>query len=386
MLITILLALFYLLFPALVIFLESRKVGFVDRIGAVVVCYAAGLILGNIGVLPREAKAIQDAITSVAIPLALPLMFFSLDISGWKRTGGKALLSFGLEMAAVTVVSCAGFLIFRGGIGAETNKLAGMLSGVYTGGTINLVAIATALKANPVLLVASNASDIVASALYLLFLMTVGRRVLGIFLRPYDSEGSKEKADTSQYTSYMGIFSKKIVLPLLAAFGAAVLIAGIGASFMFILPGTWGTVTAILVISTLGIAASFIPRLRAVKMTYQLGNYFILVFCLAIGSMADIRSLAVAIPPVIGYVTLAVFGSMALHVLLCAIFKVDVDTMIITSVAGVCSPPFVPMVASALKNTKIILPGVVTGIIGWVAGTYLGIGVSYVLAGLWPTP
>jgi uncharacterized membrane protein len=71
-----------------------------------------------------------------------------------------------------------------------------------------------------------------------------------------------------------------------------------------------------------------------------------------------------------------------LHVLLASFFKIDVDTVIITSVAGICSPPLVPMVASALKNKEIVITGVVTGIIGWVIGTYLGIAVAYILHNL----
>jgi len=56
--------------------------------------------------------------------------------------------------------------------------------------------------------------------------------------------------------------------------------------------------------------------------------------------------------------------------------------VVITSVAGIYSPPFVPMVARVLKNRDIVASGVVTGIIGWVVGTYLGIAVAYILRGL----
>jgi len=70
-----------------------------------------------------------------------------------------------------------------------------------------------------------------------------------------------------------------------------------------------------------------------------------------------------------------------LHAALARIFKIDADTVIITSVAGICSPPLVPMVAASLKNREIVLSGVMTGIIGWVVGTYLGIAIAYILRG-----
>lgn len=377
----IVLALFFVLFPALIIWLGEKKFVLVDRIGAVVICYAAGIILGNIGILPKGAAAVQDLTTTIAIPIALPLMFFSLDVGAWARSSGRALLAFGLEVAAVVVVSVGGFFIFRGMIGPETAKLTGMLNGVYTGGTINLAAIGTALRVSPTLYVAANTSDIVISGLYLLFLVTIGQKVIGIFLPAWKKPaGGPARIEVEEWGSYKGFFSRERLLPLLGSFGLALLIFAVGAVFSLLLPGQWGTITTILVITSLGIAASFIMPIRRIRMTYQLGHYFILVFCLVVGSMADLSRLLSVIPGVIGYVSVAIFGSLIVHMLLCALFRIDTDTMIITSVAGICSPPFVPMVAAALKNRDIIVPGIITGIIGWVIGTYLGIGVSTALS------
>ncbi len=381
MLWTILLLAFYLLFPALVIWLGERRLALVDKIGAIVVCYAAGLIVGNLRIIPASAAGLQDTLSNVMVPLALPLMFFSLDIAKWRKTGGRAILSFALEVVAVIVISLAGFFIFRGGIGPEASKITGMLNGVYTGGTINLAAIGAALKVDHTLYVAANTSDIIFSALYLLFLVTIGQRVIGRFLPKFKAQpGKTADFEVEDYKSYAGFFRRERFVPLLAALGLAVLIAGVGFAFTLILPGQWGTITAILVITSLSIAASFIRPIRRIKLTHQFGQYFILVFCLVVGSTADLLRLFTVAPSVIGYVTLAIFGSLILHVALAAIFRIDTDTMIITSVAGICSPPFVPMVASALKNRDVILPGVVTGIIGWVIGTYLGIGISTILS------
>ncbi|HSW36434.1 MAG TPA: DUF819 family protein, partial [Candidatus Limnocylindrales bacterium] len=136
---------------------------------------------------------------------------------------------------------------------------------------------------------------------------------------------------------------------------------------------------AILTVSTLGIACSFIPKIRRIPMTFQLGQYFILIFCLVVSSMADIEKLLETAPTMLGMVTFVYFFSVALHVALAAVARIDTDTVIITSVAGLYSPPFVPMVAAALKNKEVIVSGFVTGIIGWVIGTYLGIAVAYIL-------
>ncbi len=54
-------------------------------------------------------------------------------------------------------------------------------------------------------------------------------------------------------------------------------------------------------------------------------------------------------------VALTVFGSIAIHVFLAWIFKLDTDTTIITITALSYSPPFVPVVAGALRNKDIII-------------------------------
>jgi uncharacterized membrane protein len=193
---------------------------------------------------------------------------------------------------------------------------------------------------------------------------------------PEQTDSDRVAADGRSYT---GIFRGKVLGPLALAFLLALLIAGSGLALTFVLPGQWGTITAILAITTLGIGASFIPRIRHIRMTHQLGQYFVLVFCMAIGMMSDVVALVTAVPAMLGFASIAIFGSLLLHVAGAAIFRIDTDTVIITSVAGIYSPPFVPMVASALKNRDVLVPGIITGIIGWVLGTYLGIGLSFVL-------
>jgi uncharacterized membrane protein len=116
-----------------------------------------------------------------------------------------------------------------------------------------------------------------------------------------------------------------------------------------------------------------------VKKTFELGMYFILVFSLVVASMADLRNFDISSLYLFWYVALAVFGTLVFHILLAKIFRVDADTTIITSVAMVFSPPFVPMMAGALKNRQIVLSGLAVGIIGYAAGNYLGVLIAYLL-------
>ena len=169
---------------------------------------------------------------------------------------------------------------------------------------------------------------------------------------------------------------------LLKAFGVSVLIFAIGGGISFIVPESASTAVAILIITTLGIAASLIPAINRIEKSFQLGLYLIIVFSLVIASMAKFDQFAHANPAVFWYVAIAVYGSLVLHLLLSAIFRIDTDTTIITATALVFSPPFVPVVASALKNKTVILSGLTAGIIGYAVGNYLGISIAYFLRSL----
>lgn len=379
--VTVILVLFFIFFPALVLFLCHRY-PFFDKIGAVVICYIAGALIGNIGILPTGFSGVQNPMMLINICMALPLMFFSLDIKRWTRLAGKSLLSFALQTLAIVIVATAGFYIFRSYVGGETWKIAGMFIGVYTGGTVNLGAIATALQTDRTLYLAAHTSDVVVSSLYLLFLMTIGRKIFLTVLPSFKPADAGAATEDFNFDSYEGIFKKEIVVPLLGAFGLALLIFVLGALSFLVFSEDVAFVVSILIIATLGIALSFVPRIRNIKMTYQLGNYFILIFSLVVSSMADIGKLVSTAPIMLLYVTFTIFVCLLLHVVLSSFFKIDADTVIITSVAGICSPPLVPMVATALKNKEIVITGVVTGIIGWVEGTYLGIGIAYLLHNL----
>ena len=377
-------ALFFVFFPAVILY-ACQKSTVLDKIGPAVLCYATGIFIGNIGVLPASAAGVQNIFLNYTVPIALPLLFFSLDIRKWSKVAGKSFLSFGSGTVAVLLSATVAFLVFRHYVGPESWKVAGMLIGCYTGGSPNLAAIGTALQVEPSLYVAVNVADVIVPPLYLLLSMTFLQRILLVFLPPFKSDdagGEGSEHGIMDFTSYVGIFERRRMLPLLLALLLSIVIFGVGGGLSLAVPKDVSMVVAILSIATLGVLCSFIPAVRRIEMSFQLGQYIILIFCLAVSSMADISKMIETAPVLMGFVFIAVFLAAAIHVLFAAVFKIDADTMIITSIAAIFSPPFVPMVAAALKNRLVLFTGIITGIVGWVIGTYLGISYAYILKNL----
>lgn len=387
MIVKILLILFYFLFPAFVIYLGSKS-SLIRKIGSIVICYIAGLLIGNINILPEDVYGLQDMITSITIPLAIPLLLFSENIRKWVKMARTTFLSLLLGLLSVFIMIMIGHSIFKDII-PDAWKISGMLVGVYSGGTPNLAAISEMLDVKEEIYILTHTSDLVIGAFLLLFLISLGHRFFLSFLKPYEhiedeEQRLKNNKDVAEFESYEGIFSKEIFHPLLKAFGLTIVIFGIGGGLSFLFSSNYQAVVAILTITTLGIAASLVPQINRIKKTFPAGMYFILVFSVVVASMADLREMignghSIVLLSILLFILLSVVGSLLLHAIFSWIFKIDADHFIITSVALSMSPPFVPVIAGAIKNRHIVLPGLILGIIGYALGNYLGVIVAYLL-------
>lgn len=378
---------FCLGFPALALLLKER-IALFEKWSPLIACYAVGLALGNLGVLPERAMGLLDGISTGAVAISIPLLLFSVNLKKWRELAGKTLLAFALACVAVMLVSGLAHLAFRNAI-PDSWGIAGLLVGVYTGGTPNMAAIKTALGTDMTSYLAVHTSDMVLSAVYFLFVLTIARRFFLLFMRPFKdkapdpssaAEGKDGEAEqAAQEVPFSSLFRKglrgRLGLALLVDIG----IVGAGLGLSLLVPQTWQTMVAILSITTFALAASLLKPIRETKGTFAAGEYALYVFCIAVGAMGDIGKLLGSAPVYFGYVAAVLFGSFALHAILCAAFRVDVDTFLVVSTATINSAPFVGLACVALDNRKLIVPGITAGIMGYALGNYLGIGLAELL-------
>jgi len=379
---TILLVLFFLLSPLLILRLCHRY-SFINKIGAVVIAYVVGFVIGNTGLLTMiDGHArVQELLTTLTIPLAIPLVLFSMDIKKWTQIAGKTFLSMLLAFFAVLLSVIAGFFIFRNQGIESLWDVSGMMVGIYTGSTPNLAAIQIALGADETNYITIVTYDLLIGAFHLLFVMTIAQRLFLTFLPAYsyiDPASGNTKGPEGD-DPYWGLLKKNMALPLLKAFGIAAVIFGIGGAATLIVPESSQMTVVILIITTLGIVASLFPAIRKIDKSFELGMYLILIFCMVIASRADLRNIDFVALMIAAYVALVVFGSMLIQALLSWIFKIDADTYIITSTALITNPAVVLVVAGALKNREIVFSGLVVAIIGLATGNYLGIFMAWFL-------
>lgn len=410
------LILFYVLMPIIILHL-CHSFPFVNKLGSVIIAYLIGLALGNIGLLPSmgaymndfmlmnpKASATQvqellaagmisendvqafkiyklrDLLMSITILLAIPLVLFSANAKDWTKMAGKTLISLLTGFFAVIFIVVAGYFIFEGKGMTDLWKISGLLVGVYTGGTPNLASLKMMLDVDANTYILTHTYDLIIGVFYLAFLMTIGQKIFHRFLPKFPLKLEEVKIrDLDGKDPFWGIFQKSVFAPLLKAYGLTIVIVAVGGVLSMIVPASMMMVVVILTITTMGILASMIPSINKIEKTFESGMYLILVFSIVVASMANVRDFSGITPGLFMYITMAVFGSLFIHVLLAKIFKVDADTVMITSTAMICSPPFVPVVAGAIKNKEVILPGLTIGIIGYAIGNYLGFLIANVL-------
>lgn len=237
-------------------------------------------------------------------------------------------------------------------------------------------AIGIALEVEEEVFILLNSADIVFSGLYFIFLLTIAKKVYRIFLPKFNSNGEQtnDQEKHIETNNQRKAFSSIVISLILAIviFGVSV-----GTSILFI--GKMSGQVIILGITSLGIIASFSKQVQQLAYTYESAEYLLMIFALSMGAMADFSELLAASSVLFSFCGLVVLASILIHLLLAFLFRIDVDTLIITSTAAIFGPAFIGPVAGAIKNEKLIAFGIIMGLLGYAIGNYLGIGVALIL-------
>ena len=378
----------YIVFPILIIEGFKRwKV--VQKIGTVVLAYAVGIIASLCGVFhfadPAAAASftkLQSTIMSVAVPLAIPLMLFNCDFKLWTKALPKTAWALVTGIGAVVVSVVSGYFIFRNQV-PEAAKVAGMMTGIYTGGTMNFNALGASLGVDKSVMAIVLAFQMVITTPYIFFLLGGGYKIFRKLL-PYKDITHKGRTDdggveTADVENYHNMLEKKNLLGMIKGLGLSFLFLAIGAGLALLITGTLNELVVILTITTLSIIASFFKKVRELPKTFELGMFFILVFSVIVASMFNINSVNGGSLYVGGFVLWIMGVSVALHLLLCRIAKVSGDLFCVCQVGLLCSPPFVPPIAGAMQNKKVLISGIVVGLVGYAIGTYTGALLAWIL-------
>lgn len=376
----------YVLIPVFIILLFSRFEQ-TRRVGTVVMAYAAGILMALSGLLPtgQEAGAQalvqwQKTIMNITVPIAIPLMLFGSDFRLWAKSLPKTMTVLLGGMASVVVAVAAGYILFRNSHIPQFEKIAAMMTGIYTGGTMNFNSLGMALRVDPDLMVMTLTFEEMVTFPFILFIVAGGyklfRKLLPCKNGSVHAECCAEAVPRDGFENYRGMLGRRVLPKMLLALALAAAIVAASAGISLLTAGKVNELIVILSATTLAVLASFCKKVRNLPKTFELGMFFILIFSVVVASQFSLSAINRSTVMILWYILFVMLVSIVLHVAICRLFKVDGDLFTVGHVGLLCSPPFVPPVAEAMGNRNVLLSGIVIGLVGYAAGNYLGIAVA----------
>lgn len=389
----------YLLGVPLLVMQLAKRWTWIDKVSPMTVLYIIGLAAANLipadnGIFNIDSDT-NTLFSNIAVPLAIPLMLMGCNTGGWKV--GKAFKVFLSGLLSVLIATIAGYFLFRSGYDDNRGfaQVCAVATGIYTGGIPNMGAIkqAVAMPSQTYLYITSY--DLIVTGFYLIFVIFFGKTVFRRLLpgeRKAENTGAttrerqedeERKAESDK--KHINPFDREHRGLSFLAIGITVAIAALSYAISIWLSkdGSPNMTVLILLLTTLAIAASFLPPMRRQQHSFDIGLYCVYVFCLAIATACDIRQMDIAGSlPILYYLGFIVLGSLVLQIIFAKMLKIDGDSVMVCSVALINSPPFVPLAAALLDNKDIVILGITIGLLGYMLGNYLGIGIFHLLVAI----
>lgn len=377
---------------ACAIILLFNKFGWAKKTGTVLMAYGVGIVVALTGLLPTGSEAgaaalasAQKTLMNVTVPLAIPLMLFGSDFKMWSKSLPKTVTVLVGGIVAVLLSVMVGYFVFRNAGIPQFERVAALMTGIYTGGTMNFAALGNMLNIDPSLITLTLTFEEIVTFPLIVFIVAGGYKLFRRLLPAADENPQADSSilvDIDNFENYNGMLQRGTFGRMMLGFLLSVVLLCVGLGLSLLLTHRVNELVVILTITTLAIALSFNPKVRALPKTFELGMFFILIFSVVVASQFNIHQIDQSSLKLLMYILFVMLSSIMLHVIVCRIFKVNGDLFTAGLVGLLCSPPFVPPVVSAMGNRKVLVSGIVIGLVGYACGTYMGALIAWLLGSL----
>lgn len=367
--------------------LEVTAVG--KRISGVGIVLIASIAASQFQIIPRSSP-LYDAIWAYLVPLAIALFLLKADLLKVFSEGGRVLFAFAIGAAGTVAGGLAGAALLD--LGPLEPSVVAVYSATYIGGSLNFVAVAEAIGfSDNSQLAAALAIDNVLGVTFIMGMnLVAGWHVLqrrypwrsetlsqGNYSQRNDSQGNDSQGNDSPSGAAEQRFTLTGILVALATAASLVALGqgladwlGLGRyALLFITVGT--TVVAT-------VASRYTGRLRGEDV---LAMTFMYLFFAIIGAGADIGQLVNAAPGYFVLVAMMFLANLLFLLVAGKLFKLNYAELIVASLACIAGPPVAAAIAILMQWRNLVMPGILTGILGYIVGNFVGLGVFQLLGG-----
>ena len=366
-----------LLMVAFSLWLQRYKV--FRSLGPVLTVVIIGIVLSNTHVVPISHD-LYSSISTYCVQAGISICLLSMNVTELKKLNRQPVIALVSAIFSVCIVAIGLGIIFAPQI-TEGWKCAGMFVGTYTGGTPNLTAIATGVDCSRETLAAANAADYVVST-PLMVLMFAASAIFKASKRwnklwPYSF--TEEELDEGEHKPLMSDKEwsiKDIAWLLTIGFGVAFITTAIAQR---IFPDTFWKAGRLLMVTTISICLAQLKPVKKLRGNLDLGLFISLCFLATIGFAVDLREFVGSAFMMTLYVFLMLIGCTILHFLICRLFKIKYEYVLLSMVGCIVDGPTASLTAAGGNWKSLINVGLIMGVIAGACGNYVGIFVAYVV-------
>ena len=373
----------------------EQKYKWANKVTGSVIALILAMTLSNFKIIPMESPT-YDMVWDYVVPLSIPLLLYGSNIRKIWKESGRLLVVYLVSGIGTVLGAIVAFFTLRSFI-PEAYKMAAMMTGTYTGGGVNFVAMADAFKASGELVSTATVADNLLMALY--FFILIGLPSMNYFLDKYthpiidnledkvDEESSKTKA--AQFWVGKDISLKDISFSIAISFIIVAISSELSGMFSSIIPtgnfglnllnGLLGNKFLIMTTVTMFLATAFSDFFNNLNGAQEIGTFLIYIFFTVIGVPASIPLILKKSPVLLLFCGIIVLINMAFTFFVGRIFKFDLEDMIIASNANIGGPTTAAAMAIAKGWDLLIVPALLVGTLGYVIGNYYGILVGNIL-------
>ncbi|CAM9125148.1 unnamed protein product [Ectocarpus sp. 12 AP-2014] len=352
------------------------------------------ITLCNVGVIPAASPA-YDTVNQVFVPLAVPLLLFDADLQKVLRFAGTLLACFVIGAAGTVIGTAAAAAVVPLGLGGDGWKIASALAARHIGGAVNYVAVCETLGVSADAVVAGLAADNMVVSLYFIFLFWITKPDRQEQPAPATREGStkaigsaqEESAPTAtpQPTSAATAAAAASPPPLAVtketisyALTAACALCLCGELLSKVAFG--GRVSAIPLVTLVTVAGataapSWVGRLGSVGA--QLGILLMQLFFAVTGAQGSLAVVMGTAPSLLVFSLVQIAVHFGVLVGVGRLFRLPFRELALASNANVGGPTTAAAMAAAKGWKNLVLPALLTGVLGYATATFIGVGIGH---------
>lgn len=364
---------------AVCIWLEQTY-GWAAKTSGPVLAIVAAMLLSNVKIMPTES-AIYDIVDDYLVPVAIPLLLFRANVVRIVRESGSMFLAFHIAALGTIIGAFIAAFLFRHAVD-RVAEVAGIMAASYIGGSVNFVAVQHHYQigpelANP-LVVADN--FIMAAFFGLLFFIANNRFFRRHYPHPHSLESDRLESQqlAAKHWERKGIALLDIAKALAIAFAitaVAKLLAGTAKAHFEskALLALTGNVYLIITVIVVAITTFFHRHIERIHGAEELGMYFLSLFFFVIGLRADLMKVVLNVPVLFVFCLIMAVANLVTVLVIGKLLRLKLEEILLASNATLGGPPSVVAMAIAAGWPRLIVPGLLAGIWGYITGTFLGI-------------